>query len=98
MLSSCSPMYYKYNLFLSKTVRKNRYKIKKNIEIANYNVEYKNVIVNLNFSEKIHVKKTSNFREGCLYIQIHCCMKGAIVKLSIFHQFMQYGCILFISS
>lgn len=92
-------MYYKYNLFLSKTVRKNRYKIKKNIEIANYNVEYKNVIVNLNFSESIHVKKkTSDFREGCLYIQIHCCMKGAIVKLSIFHQFMQYGCILFISS
>lgn len=43
-------MYYKYNLFLSKTVRKNRYKIKKNI--ANYNVEYKNVIVNLNFSGK----------------------------------------------
>lgn len=56
-------MYYKYNLFLSKTVRKkNKYKIKKNIEIANYNVEYKNVIVNLNFSEKIHVKKTSDFR------------------------------------
>lgn len=98
MLSSCSPMYYKYNLFFSKTVRKNKYKIKKNIEIANYNVEYKNVIVNLNFSEKVHVKKTSDFREGCLYIQIHCCMKGAIVKLSIFHQFMQYGCILFISS
>lgn len=91
-------MYYKYNLFLSKTVRKNRYKIKKNIEIANYNVEYKNVIVNLNFSGKNTCKKTSDFREGCLYIQIHCCMKGAIVKLSIFHQFMQYGCILFISS
>lgn len=54
-------MYYKYNLFLSKTVRKNRYKIKKNIEIANYNVEYKNAIVNLNFSEKIHVKKTERF-------------------------------------
>lgn len=40
-------MYYKYKLFLSKITRK-----KKNIEIANYNVEYKNVIVNLNFSEK----------------------------------------------
>lgn len=92
-------MYYKYNLFLSKTVRKNKYKIKKNIEIANYNVEYKNVIVNLNFSGKNTCKKKpSDFREGCLYIQIHCCMKGAIVKLSIFHQFMQYGCILFISS
>lgn len=70
MLSSCSPMYYKYNLFLSKTVRKNRYKIKKNIEIANYNVEYKNVIVNLNFSGKntckqkraIFVKAVYTFR------------------------------------
>lgn len=61
MLSSCSPMYYKYNLFLSKTVRKNRYKIKKNIEIANYNVEYKNVIVNLNFSGKNACKKNERF-------------------------------------
>lgn len=41
-------MYYKYKLFLSKITKIK----KKNIEIANYNVEYKNVIVNLNFSEK----------------------------------------------
>lgn len=50
-------MYYKYNLFLFKIVRKNRYKIKKNIEIVNYNVEYKNVIVNFNFFGKNICKK-----------------------------------------
>lgn len=38
-------------------MRKNKYKIKKNIEIVNNNVEYKNVIVNFNFFEKIYVKK-----------------------------------------
>lgn len=52
MLLSCLLMYYKYNLFLFKIVRKNKYKIKKNIEIVNYNVEYKNVVVNFNFFEK----------------------------------------------
>lgn len=50
-------MYYKYNLILFKIVRNNKYKIKKNIEIVNYNVEYKNVIVNFNFFESIYVKK-----------------------------------------